>query len=205
MNGHKVNNVQQLHETAFDLYQNVVVNGDASADTILNDLDEGIENLKANWKGKDAGLRIEEVIKVRNAMTEVRNVLANLAVDSSKVATYYREIQNANGAGLEDLTTLNFETKTKLGDYTDTNDTIDINPSAETGKSKIDKVNSSIDSFASMVRSKYDELMQNWTSGTGRDSAQEAFDSFLSNVNRYKEVLSEVSSNITKALQNYKF
>lgn len=202
---HNVRNVQELHTTAYGLYNGVVTNGDSSADAILNDLDEGIENLKANWKGKDAGLRIEEVIKVRNAMVEVRNALASLAVDSSKVAANYREIQNANGAGLENLSKLSFETKTKIADYSDESDTIDINPTAETGKNRIDKANNSIDSFTSIVKSKYDELMQNWTKGTGRDNAQTAFDSFLSNVNKYKEILSEVSSNITKALQNYRF
>ncbi len=202
---HKVNNVQNLHESAVALYNNVVVNGDASADTILNNLNQGIENLKNNWKGKDAGLRIEEVIKVHNAMISVRNALASLAVDSSKVAANYREIQNANGAGLEDLTTLSFETKTNLGDYSDTADTVDINPAAEQGKKLIDNANNSIDTFAGNVRVKYDEIMQNWTAGTGRDAAQNAFDSFISNVNQYKQVLSDVSANITKALQNYTF
>lgn len=202
---HKVNNVQNLHDTAVALYNNVVVNGDASADAILNDLNQGIENLKTNWKGKDAGLRIEEVIKVHNAMVSVRNALASLAVDSSKVAANYREIQNANGAGLEDLTTLSFETKANLGDYSDNADTVDINAAAEQGKNLIDNANNSIDTFAANVRNKYDEIMQNWTAGTGRDAATTAFDTFNSNVNQYRQVLSDVSANITKALQNYTF
>lgn len=202
---HKVNNVQNLHDTAVSLYNDVVVNGDASADAILNDLNQGIENLKTNWKGKDAGLRIEEVIKVHNAMVSVRNALASLAVDSSKVAANYREIQNANGAGLEDLTSLSFETKANLGDYSDNADTVDINAAAEQGKNLIDNANNSIDTFAANVRNKYDEIMQNWTAGTGRDAAATAFDTFNSNVNQYRQVLSDVSANITKALQNYTF
>lgn len=202
---HKVNNVQNLHETAMTLYNNVVVGGDSSADSILNNLNQGIENLKANWKGKDAGLRIQEVIRVHNAMVAVRNALASLAVDSSKVAANYREIQNANGAGMEALTTLSYETKTNLGDYSDNSDTVDINPAAETGKNFIDNANNSIDSFIGTVKVKYDELMQNWTAGTGRDAAQSAFDSFVNNANQYKQTLSEVSANITKAIQNYTF
>ena len=202
---HKVNNVQNLHETATTLYNNVVVNGENSADSILNNLNQGIENLKTNWKGKDAGLRIEEVIKVHNAMVSVRNALASLAVDSSKVAANYREIQNANGAGLETLTTLSFEAKTMKEDYSDTADTVDINPSAEAGKNFIDSANNALEPFVGVVKTKYDELMQNWTAGTGRDAAQEAFDSFIANANKYRETLSEVSANITKALQNYTF
>ena len=78
-----------------------------------------------------AGYRIQEVIGVHNAMVSVRNALAQLAVDSSKVAANYREIQNANGAGLDTLSTLNYELKNRLGDYSDTADTIDINQSAD--------------------------------------------------------------------------
>ena len=190
---HKVNNVQSLHESAMTLYNNVVVGGDSSADSILYNLNQGIENLKTNWKGKDAGLRIQEVIKVHNAMVAVRNALAQLAVDSSKVA------------GLETLTTLSFEVKTILGDYSDNADTIDMNPAAESGKNSIDAANNALDSFIGAVKTKYSEITENWTAGTGREAAQSAFDSFLANVNQYKQTLSEVSANITTALQNYTF
>ena len=83
---HKVNNVQQLHMSAKELYDNIVVGGDASADTIIGNLVSAIENLKQNWKGVDAGLKIQELIKVHNEMVTVRNALAQLAFDSSKVA-----------------------------------------------------------------------------------------------------------------------
>ena len=202
---HEVNNVQMLHDSAMTLFNNVVVSGECSADSILNSLNQGIENLKSNWKGKDAGYRIQEVIGVHNAMVSVRNALAQLAVDSSKVAANYREIQNANGAGLDALSTLSYELKNRLSDYSDTADTIDINPSAEVGKNAIDTANNALDTFMMEVKSKYNEIMENWTKGTGRDNAQVAFDSFITNVDRYKQTLSDVSSNITKALQNYTF
>lgn len=202
---HKVLNVQNLHESAMTLYNNVVVGGETSADSILNNLNNGIENLKANWKGKDAGLRIQEVIRVHNAMVAVRNALAQLAVDSSKVAANYREIQNANGAGMEALSTLSFEVKTNLSDYSDTADTVDINPSAEGGKNLIDAANNSLDGFTAAVKAKYSEIMENWQSGTGRENAQSAFDMFNNSVAQYKQTLAEVSANITTALQNYTF
>lgn len=202
---HKVNNVQMLHDDAMYLHNNLVVGGEAGADSILNSLNQAIENLKANWKGKDAGYRIQEVIGVHNAMVTVRNALDQLAVDSSKIAVNYREIQNANGAGLETLGTLAMEVKTFLGDYSDTADTVDINPLAESGKNAIDTANNALDTFISDVRARYNSIMENWTLGTGRDAAQGAFEMFMSNANKYKETLTEVSSNITKALQNYTF
>jgi len=200
---HKVNNVQMLHDDAVYMHNTLVVGGDASADSILNNLNQGIENLKANWKGKDAGYRIQEVIVVHNAMVSVRNALAQLSSDSARVAANYREIQNANGAGLETLTTLSFDVKTFLGDYSDTADTVDINSMAEAGKRFIDTANNLMDTFVNEVRVRYNNIMENWTMGSGRDSAQGAFEMFFANANKYKETLADVSSNITKALQNY--
>lgn len=201
---HKVNNVQQLHNDAVSLMNNVVTgSNESSADTILANLNAGIENLKINWKGKDAGVQIQSVIRIYNAMVSIRNSLAELAVDSSKIASNYREIQNSNGAGLENLGILSFEAKVNLSDYTDTADTIDINPEANTGKTKIDAANNNIDTFISNVKSSYTKITENWTVGTGRDKATSAFDSFISNANQYKQVLADVSKNITTALQNY--
>lgn len=202
---HKVANVQQLHDDAMYLYNNLVIGGENSADYILNNLSQSIDNLKTNWKGKDAGYRIQEVIEVHNAMVTVRNALAQLATDSSKVAVNYRNIQIANGAGLDELGTISFDTKSTLGSHTDTADTIDINPEAEMARNLIDGANTALDVFKTDVKFRYDYIMDNWTVGTGRDAARGAFDMFSANVNKYKETLNDVSSNITKALQNYNF
>lgn len=200
---HKVTSVQNLYNSAMTLYNNVVVGGESSADSILNNIYNGIENLKANWKGKDAGIRIQELIRVYNAMVAVRNTLAKLAADSSYVACNYREIQNANGAGLESLNRLFVEDKTILGNYFDNSDTINITTDAEKAKSLIDGANSQMNTFESKVKSKYNEIMENWTAGAGRDAAQNAFNSFISNVGQYKQTLSEVSTKISTALKNY--
>ena len=77
--------------------------------------------------------------------------------------------------------------------------------SIENGRNYINSANDALESFKLAVQTKYGEIMENWTAGTGRDAAQNAFDSFVANVNKYKQTLSEVSSNITDALQNYTF
>ena len=201
---HKVLSVQELHNSALHLYEeNVVGGGESSADTILNKLNMGIENLKNNWKGRDAGYRIQEVIGVYNAMINVRNALAELSSESSRVASDYRGIQNANGAGLDSLNVVHFEAKTVLGEYTDNADTVDINVEANNGKQFIDSANNALDSFLTTVKVRYAEIMDNWTEGNGRESAREAFESFITNASNYKQILADVSNNITVALQNY--
>ena len=97
---HKVQNVQQLYDDAKNLYEKVVC---GKADEIINNLNQAINVLKNSWEGKDAGVQINNVVDVYNAMTKIRNALAGLAKDSSTVASKYREIQNANRAALESL------------------------------------------------------------------------------------------------------
>lgn len=201
---HVVRSVEELYNSSKRLLNETVLNGEDSADGIISNLSQAIENLKINWKGKDAGIAIQEVIGVHNAMVYIRNALAQLSVDSSKVAVDYRAIQNANRAKLEDLTTLHFEPKGIREDYTDTADTIYITEEANTGKKLIDTANNSFDSFKSKMQTVYNEIMDNWTEGTGRSSAVEAFETFMSNANSYKEILSNASSNITLAILNYK-
>ena len=138
---HKVNSVQALHDDAYGLYNNVVVgSGDYSADTIIMNLSSGIQILKGCWEGKDAGTQINNVITVYNAMIGVRNALAALASESSKVASNYREIQNSNGAGLEDLNIITYESKVFLDTYTDEADTIDINAEVNKNASPKDHI-----------------------------------------------------------------
>lgn len=203
---HKVNSVQTLYDDANSLYNNLVVGGnDTSADTIINNLYEGINTLKNSWEGKDAGVQIQNLVVVHNAMVGIRNVLAKLASDSSSVASNYREIQNANGAGLEMLGKIYADTKTIMGDYSDVRDTVSITPDANVGKQRVDAANNGIDGFVSEVTRYYNAIMDNWTVGTGRDNAREAFELFLAKAGQYKQTLSEVSGSITTALQNYTF
>ena len=203
---HKVNSVQTLHDDAMALYNNVVIGGaDTSAETLINNLNSGIQTLKSCWEGKDAGVQIQNVVSVHNALVGIRNALAQLAMDSSKISSNYRDIQNANGAGLETLSVINCDTKTVMEDYSDTRDTINITPEANNGKAKIDAANNSMDGFISEVSKYYNSIMENWTVGTGRDNAVQAFDSFIANSNQYKEILSQVSTSIATALQNYTF
>ena len=203
---HKVNSVAQLHEDAVAMYNNAVVGGNnTSADSIIANIMAGINNLKGCWEGKDAGTQIQNLVVVHNAMVEIRNALGELAVDSSKIAANYREIQNANGAGLEQLGALNCDPKTKTEDYTDDRDTVNITQEANAGKQKVDAANDAMDGFIQDVKKYYGQIMDNWTAGTGRENAQNAFDNFLNNSSRYKEILNNVSGSITQAIQNYQF
>ena len=203
---HKVASVQDLYEDAKMLFTNYVVGTEeTSADTIISNLGQSIDILKSCWEGKDAGVQINNIVSVFNGMVSVRNALVLLCNRSSSIAANYREIQNANGAGLEQLTPVNTDDRTKLPEYVDTRDTINISSQANDGKAKLDAANNAIDGFIGTVNSYYEKIMANWTVGSGRDEAREAFDTFLRNSQSYKNTLNDVSNSIATAVKNYNF
>lgn len=203
---HKVQSVQNLYEDAVALFKRGVMGSeDSSADTIINNLGTAINVLKGCWEGKDAGVQINNIVMVYNGMIEIRNALVSLASDSSKIASNYREIQKSNGAQLDTLTPLVAEERTMLPEYSDTRDTINITPQANEGKAKVDAANGAMDAFISNVKMYYEKIMQNWTAGTGRDKAQNAFSVFVSRSNTYKQTLNSVSTSISNAVSNYNF
>lgn len=199
---HKVNSVQSLYDDSVSLYNSVV---NTTANNIINDLNQGIENLKNTWQGKDAGVQIQNVINVHNALVGIRNALGQIAVDCSKIASNYREIQNANGAGLEAFGPIACEAMSTLAAYSDNRDTVSINQEANNGKAKIDNATNTIDEFISKARSSYDAIINNWTAGSGRDNAISVFEQFFNTANQYKQTLSQVSQSIAAAIQNYTF
>ena len=202
---HNVRNVEELYLSSKSLYDDGIMNGDNSADGILKNLNDGINNLKINWKGVDAGVKIQEVVTVYNAMVIVRNSLLDLVYKASSIASNYRKIQNANGGRLTELQILTADAQSIADDYFDNADTIDINPDAAIGRNFIDQARNSLDTFETNVRSKYEDIMGNWRAGTGRAETQNAFEHYMSDIKKYKEKLLSVSQSISTALGNYDF
>ncbi len=203
---HKVNSVANLYSSAEALQKNIVRGSqDTSAATIIHNLKEGIDNLEANWEGHDAGIQINNVVTVYNAMTKIKEMLDSLAVEASKISSDYRAIQKANGANnLEELAVLREEAPVaKLAEYTDTRDTINITPGATTGKNKIDAASNAIDGFIADVRRNFDDIMNNWTAGPKREEAKQVFEEFVANSKKYKELLNETSTSVATSLKNY--
>lgn len=199
---HKINNVGKLYTDSSDLYSRVVKE---QADGIISELDAAITTLKNVWEGVDAGVQINNVVDVHNGMVAVRNALAGLAKDSSAVAANYREIQRMNKGDIEELVPITVdEGKPTLPAYEDRRDTINITPEALNAKNKLDIATQEYETFKTAVERGYNDIMDNWTAGIGRNNADSAFNDFMANSDRYKQILNDVSASIATALKNYK-
>ena len=202
---HSLRNVEELYEDSRTLYTKVIMGEDSSADTLIANLAVAIRVLETNWKGIDAGVNIQKVAEVHNELVSVRNALAKLACDSSKVAVDYRRIQFANGAPVSELSPIVISDKSTINVEADTADTININPAADGGRLLIFKTVNQFDNFVSAARDVKDKILVNWLVGPGRNDADDAFNKFEANVKKYKDNLNLVSSVITSSLRNYSF
>ena len=202
---HKVNSVANLYETATALHKNVVDGANGSATTVIQNLREGIEVLKANWEGTDAGVQINNVVNVCNAFAAIKNVLDALAVEASKIAVNYRAIQKANGANyLEDLAPIReYEAEGVLPEYTDTRDTISIQPAAESGMRKLEAALNDMPGFMLNIKKEADALLENWTSGAKREEFKQTLEDFYAHNEEYKQMLEETVESVKTALRNY--
>ena len=158
----------------------------------------------ANYLIQEMNVSINNIIAVRNAMVGVSNAIDILAAESSKVASNYREIQNSNGAGLEQFSALNAEAKSTIGEYSDDRDTIDIKPDVTTGMNKINTAKTEIDAFITRTKEACNRIMENWSEGdANRENAKQAIDEFLAKADQYKEVLNQASTSADTAIKNY--
>jgi hypothetical protein len=120
------------------------------------------------------------------------------------VHSKYREIQNANRAGYEDLAALTIGAeKNPLEPYSDARDTVNINSEALNGKALLDSVNGMYDEFRSEASRYHDSIMGNWQAGTGRNNAESVFEEFMQSADKYKQILQDVSDSIADAIKNY--
>ena len=201
---HRITNVTDLFDDSKRLYEELIISSnDSSADGILSHLKEAVEALKTSWEGKDAGKQINNVITVYNSIVEIRNKLSRLASNCTEIAARYREIQNSNGGSLPALKRIDVAEINPMGEYSDLRDTINISDGANKGKELIDTANSGFDSFLDESRKIFNKIMDNWVVGPGKQEAEDSFEQFLSVSNRYKEILTNASLEITNAIKSY--
>lgn len=197
---HSVENISELHIDAQNLLNNVVF---GTADTILNDLNSGIEELKASWKGTDAGKNIDDLITVYNGVATFRNELAKLAKAVADIAVDYDRLQVEHGGVSSNLAPLDYSDRSLKDSYSDNFTGIDINEGAVSGKEHVDSAKNVYESFKEEASAAFNKIMDNWTAGSGREDAEGAFNTFNSKAGEYTSILTTVSSNVTTVLQNY--
>ena len=197
-----IENLDSLYDNTVNIYSNIL---GQTGEHILENINGAINDLKTNWHGRDAGVQIQGLTTVYNEFIDIYNNLELISVGMSKICRNYRNIQVAFKTQKEEKNILTYNKKTHMLDYTDTDDRIDINEKVKNSVSKLESAISSYDSFMKQNKMMYDNIINNWTTGYGRDKLLDLYDSFFSKEEVYKEGLNIVTNSIKTALDNYVF
>ena len=199
----KVTNLDGAYETLKSL-NNLATTDGISGVTLASTLAGIINNLKAHWIGSDATLHINNLIKVYDALcalvTDVTTVAHNVSIPIVKA----KEIREANGGAASDGTVIpvydgSFE---KISEVLTTEEYY-VDPTAAPGDYRdLVGLSNDFNTFADKFAYYETELMENWTSGNDRATAESSFTEFNGYVVKYKEYLSDAKDNLKTATSN---
>lgn len=170
---------------------------------LINNLSTDITNLKAHWKGTDATVHINNLIKVYDALvslvTDAKGVTASAGARISAI----QEVRRANGGsgnvgGVLDSSApdaSSMQTVEETSEYY-------CDPSARTDYSLLETICTDYSSFISKFTSQKDALLSNWTAGADRENAVKIFDEFSSNSETYNKYLTSAKENLGTAVSN---
>lgn len=174
-----------------------------SGTNLINNLSTDINNLKAHWKGTDATVHINNLIKVYDALVALVTDAKVITCNSGSAISTIQEVRRSNGGSgniggpldgnAPDVTSLPIVESTS--EYF-------CDPSARTDYTLLEQICSDYSSFINNFRSQKDALMSNWTAGANRENAVKVFDEFDSNSETYNKYLTDAKENLEIAVSN---
>lgn len=202
----EIQSVDTLGADAAKLYNTYVMGtGDDSANAIRESLAAAITTMKEFWAGKDAGVQINNVIQVYNALGTIANGAGNLAKLSVKAAQTLRDLQNSNGAGFNPIDDIFPVEMTDLPPHVDDRDTVSITSDVLAASTNLTSAVDNIGNFKNNITNTKTAIETNWTRGEslGRSSALENFQSLIDGITKYQEYLTSAVDSVKTAFDNY--
>ena len=188
----QVNDPAELNNDAKTLYVNLC---QGKADSMLAELEKGINGIKGKWTGPDAAKHIRKLIGIYNDLLVFRDKLANIAGTISQTAVGIENTVVANGGTSYGISPLVIDTDPQKGVIYMSDTGIDdvhlnVEPDLEQPLQGIVSVATDFNDLRSSVNSIFGKIMDNWVSGLGRNYAKETCDEFSSKVDGYVETIS---------------
>ena len=172
---------------------------------LISSLETDVSNLKVNWKGNDATVHINNLIKVHDALVEVVTSAKALTSAAGASMSAIQKVRNANGGSGAigaDLPS-NEPQHNAIQIVTETNEYY-CKPAAEGDYNTLVEICTNFNSFKEDFIAKKDELMSNWTAGCNHEVAVSKFNEFAENSDTYYSILTSAKDNLQTAISNIK-
>lgn len=174
-----------------------------SGENLINNLGTDINNLKVHWKGSDATIHINNLIKVYDALIAVVGDAKSLTSAAGSAMSAIQEVRRANGGSgvVGALLPNNAPDSAPIGNVDETTEYY-CDPAARADYTQLVQVCTDFVNFRNQFSSQKDTLMSNWTAGANREEAVSAFYNFESNADTYNTYLTGARDNLEIAVNN---
>lgn len=174
-----------------------------SGANLIGNLGTDINNLKAHWKGTDATVHINNLIKVYDALVALVTDAKGVTATAGAAISAIQDVRRANGGSGNVGGPLDYNApdSSSLGVVEATNEYY-CDPSARADYSLLEQICNDYSNFINKFRSQKDSLMSNWTAGANRENAVKVFDEFDTNSETYNKYLTSAKENLSIAVNN---
>lgn len=176
-----------------------------SGENLINSLATNVTNLKVHWKGSDATVHINNLIKVYNALVALVTDAKGVTAAAGNAIIAIQEVRRSNGGPGNVGSTLpgNAPDAQSLPNAEETVEYY-CDPSTGSDYTQLEQICTDYTTFVTNFRSQKDALMSNWTAGANREQAVNNFNEFESNSETYNKYLVDARENLSIAVSNLK-
>lgn len=195
----QVNNL----DLAFDQCYGIHTLASNSGQTLINDLQNNINALKLHWKGSDATLHINNLIKVHKALVALITDAKLVTSDAADKIIAIQEVRKSNGGvgNVGSPLSKSAPSSVVLPEVSDTAETYVV-PEAKNDHMDLSNICNKYNSFIQEFTAKKDELFGNWLAGANIERAKTNFNEFLTNSTTYNGYLNSAKDNLGIAVSN---
>ena len=176
-----------------------------SGEKLISSLDTDISNLKTNWKGNDATVHINNLIRVHDALVEVVTSAKAITAAAGAAMSALQKVRNANGGSGTIGADLpgNAPQYNTIQTVTETTEYY-CKPAAENDYNTLVEICNDFSTFKEDFSTRKSELLSNWTAGCDHETAVSKFNEFVENSDTYYTILTSAKDNLGIAVDNIK-
>ena len=196
----EVNNLDQGYEQCNEMHSLSQTKGK----DLVNHLSELIKHLEIDWKGSDATLHINNLIKVNDALNEILLEAISHSSDAASAMIALQIIRRKNGSGSSAVGQQLNKNFMSLPGFKMLSDTAEYNVAPGITSDYLDLVDfeSKFKQFVNEFENIKSRLFSNWTGGADHTGALKAFNKFAENADVYEKYIEKAKDDLGKAIDN---
>jgi len=195
----RVKNLDEAHSQTVKLFD--TENNDGIE--LLGRLDVLIGGLKEHWIGEDGTKHINRLIEIHEKLQQFLTVTLESTKEAMISVVNLQEVRRANGGGgqVGDVRSVTSDFIKSIAKVETTAEYY-IDPAISNDYKVLEEVEEKMKAFDSTFKSQEAELMENWISGSNRETVQANFEEIETLGAEAEKVIAEVKQELSTSITN---